>query len=168
MNELGAGADALSTALSHQGEVYGSLLDLAAREEQAIIDGDVGVLTAIVDQQEQLLDVLRALETERMTALTVIAAATGEDADALTVTSVSSMLEGAERDALMTLGVALRAQAITLGHANERNSELLSNSRDIVDRWLHYLRSVVSSALTYTASGERDEPGGNRVVDRSA
>lgn len=168
MNELGAGADALSTVLSHQGAAYGSLLELAAREEQAITDGDVGTLTSIVDEQRQLLDVLHALETERMTALTAISAATGTEIDALTVTSVSSMLNPEAGEALTARGMTLRVQAEALGRANERNAMLLENSREIVDRWIGYLRRIVSGTLTYTADGQSEEPSGNRVVDRSA
>lgn len=168
MNGLGAGADALSTVLSHQGDAYGSLLELATREEQAITDGDVGTLTSIVDEQRQLLDVLHALETERMTALTAISAATGTQIDVLTVTSVSSMLDREAGEELTARGLTLRVQAEALGRANERNAMLLENSREIVDRWIGYLRRIVSGTLTYTADGQSEEPSGNRVVDRSA
>lgn len=168
MNELGAGADALSTVLSHQGAAYGSLLELASREEQAITDGDVGTLTAIVDEQRQLLDVLHALETERMTALTAIAAATGTQLDALTLTGISLMLDREAGEALTACGLTLRAQAEALGRANDRNAQLLENSREIVDRWIQYLRTIVSGALTYTAEGEPEEASGHRVLDRSA
>ncbi|MEE8336845.1 MAG: flagellar protein FlgN [Dehalococcoidia bacterium] len=168
MNELGVGADALSSVLSHQGAAYGSLLELASREEQAITDGDVGTLTAIVDDQRQLLDVLRALETERMTALTAIAAATGVQLDALTLTGIALMLDREAGEALTASGLTLRAQAEALNRANDRNAQLLENSREIVDRWIQYLRTIVSGALMYTAEGEPEEASGYRVLDRSA
>ena len=168
MSDLGARADALSTVLSDQGQAYASLLALAEREEQAIAEGDVGTLTSIVDEQRQLLDVLRALETERLTALTAISAATGTDVDALTVTTVSSMLDRKAGEQLTAHGLTLRAQAEALGRANERNAVLLENSREIVDNWIRYLRKIVAGALSYTADGETEQPSGSRVVDRSA
>lgn len=169
MSDLASGAQALAGVMSQQSGLYQALLSLAGREEQAILDGDVGMLTAIVDEQEQTLDILRMLETERMTALAAIAAATGEQIDALTLTRVSAIVGDQEQsDVLTTLAVELRAQALALGRANERNTTLLTSSREIVDRWLQYLRGVVGSALTYTETGEASGSDGSRVVDRSA
>ena len=168
MNELGAGADALSSVLNHQGAAYGSLLELASREEQAITDGDVGTLTAIVDEQRQLLDVLRALETERMTALVAIAAATDLETDALTLSRVIEAAEPEQGAALTEVGVLVRARAVALKQANERNAALLRSRSDVVERWIDFLRKVVSGSLTYTAEGSPQEPDGSRVLDQSA
>src|SRR3546814_17037660 len=54
-----------------QRDLYRSLLGVASHEQDAIVTGDVERLTALVDRKEELLDHLRALETERMTALEI-------------------------------------------------------------------------------------------------
>ena len=168
MSELSTSADALTAALAEEQRLYASLLVLAGREERAIVGGDVAELTEMTAEKERLLELLAALETERMTALTAIAAAAGVGAEALTLTGVASVVAPAQAAALTQVGVQLRTKALALKEANERNAELLRSSREIVERWIQYLRTVISGALNYTAEGSPDEPGGNRVIDRSA
>ena len=50
----------------------------------------------------------------------------------------------------------------------ERNAALLRSSRDIVDRWIQYLRTVLTGALAYNAEGGLTDAVGRRVLDRSA
>jgi flagellar biosynthesis/type III secretory pathway chaperone len=168
VSELNASVAALSSTLDEERETYVSLVALAGREERAIVAGDVEELTDVTDRQEQLMELLATLETERMTALTAIAAATGLDADSLTVTMVASLADAEQGAALAETGAELRAQAVALQRANESNAALLQNSRQIVERWIQYLRTIVTGTLTYTAEGSPDEAGGNRVIDRSA
>lgn len=168
MSELSTRAEALGATLAEEEQLYASLLDIAGREERAIASGDVGELTDLTDEKEQLLELLAALETERMTALTAIAAATGTGVAVLTLTGVASMLEPAQGAALTGAGLELRARAAALKRANDRNAELLRSSGEIVDRWIQYLRTVITSTLSYTAEGSPDEAGGTRVLDRSA
>jgi flagellar biosynthesis/type III secretory pathway chaperone len=163
-----AGADALAAALTEEQELLGSLLDLAGREERAIVGGDVAELTELTDQKEQLLELLATLETERMTALTAIAGSSSLDVDALTLSAVAELVEPAEGAALTEAGIELRARALALKEANEHNAALLRSSREIVDRWIQYLRTIIAESLTYTAEGSPNESGDNRVIDRSA
>ena len=168
MTEARAGGDALAAALTEEQELLGSLLDLAGREERAIVGGDVATLTELTDQKEQLLEMLATLETERMTALTVIAGSSGLDIDALSLSAVAELVEPARGAALTEAGIELRTRALALKEANEQNAALLRSSRDIVDRWIQYLRTIIAESLTYTAEGSPNESGDNRVIDRSA
>jgi flagellar biosynthesis/type III secretory pathway chaperone len=168
VTDVRAGADALAAALTEEQELLGSLLDLAGREERAIVGGDVAELTRLTDQKEHLLELVATLETERMTALTAIAGASSVDIDALTLSAVAELVEPAEGAALTDAGMELRARALALKEANEHNAALLRSSREIVDRWIQYLRTVIVGSLTYTAEGSPNESGDNRVIDRSA
>ena len=168
MTMLAAGAEALTAALHEEQRLCASLLALSAREEDAIVNGDVAVLTTLVDEQEHLLELLAALETERMTALTAIANACGIHVDALTLTQVASLTGGAQGAELQATGDALREAATSLQEANTRNAELLRSSRELIDRWIQYLRNVVTGTLTYTPGGEVHANLASRVVDRSA
>ncbi len=161
------GVAALATALEQQRDALVSMLDLAHREERAIVGGDVAALTQLTDEREQLLELVAVLESERMTALTAIAAATGTDAAALTLTSVAAGVSGELGAALTSIGFDLRARALAVRNANERNALLLRTSRDIVDRWLQYLRSLMSSVL-YDAGGRVAEAARRSRLDRSA
>ena len=77
-------------------------------------------------------------------------------------------MEPAEGAALTEAGIELRARALALKEANEHNAALLRGSREIVDRWIQYLRTIIAGSLTYTAEGSPNESGDNRVIDRSA
>jgi flagellar biosynthesis/type III secretory pathway chaperone len=162
------GARALEHCLEAQQQIYVAMLELSAREEAAIVAGDVGLLTSLVDEKEQLIEHLNALETERMTALLTLAAAVGTPLEALTLTTVAARLPAAPAASLTETGVQLRVRALALKEANERNALLLRSSRNLVDRWIHYLRTLLSGSL-YTASGAAAPAGsGRRALDRSA
>lgn len=168
MSDLNAGVEALTATLAEEERIYTSLLTLAGFEERAIDDGDVSELTDLTEQKEQLLEVVATLETERMTALVAIAAATDLETDALTLSRVIEAAEPEQGAALTEVGVLVRARAVALKQANERNAALLRSRSDVVERWIDFLRKVVSGSLTYTAEGSPQEPDGSRVLDQSA
>jgi flagellar biosynthesis/type III secretory pathway chaperone len=169
VSELDAAATSLARVLADEGQLYESLLALAGREQRAIVDGDVAELTRLLDEKESLVEHHHALETERMTALVAVAAATGSgDAELLTLTEVAAALPVEHGSAITEAGVWLRAQALALREATESNALLLHQSRDIVDRWLQYLRLLVGGRLGYTAEGAPGEASGPRTLDRTA
>lgn len=165
--ELVASAEALGLVMTSQQDILRAMRALAGQEQQAIISGDVHALTDVVDQQQQLVEHLDALETERMTALVAIAAATGLGTDALTVTAIAAALPLDSAAALTRQGHDLRAEAVALQQVQDVNERLLERSRHLVDRWLHYLRSVLTGTL-YTATGDSPSTPGPRSLDRSA
>lgn len=162
------GALALAVALTEQQTVYERLLVVSQREERAIVAGDVSTLTQLVEEKEQLLELLAAHETDRMTAVTSIALATGVRSDSATLSELAGHVGADAGTAMLSAGLELRAQALAVKEANERNARLLRGSRELVDRWIQYLRTVVSSSLAYTADGAAQESDGFSVVDRSA
>lgn len=168
MMDLTTPAQALTETLAEEQQLYAALLELAGREERAIVGGDVRALTEITEEKEHLLETLAALETERMTALTAFATVTGREADEITLTEAASALEETDGALLTRAGEQLRALAVELRGANDRNAALLRSSRDIVDRWIQYLRTVLTGALAYNADGGLTDAGGRRVLDRSA
>ena len=143
------------------------MLALTTREELAIVGDDVEALTEIVDEKQVLVDHLNALETERMTALVAIELATGLDPQTVTLSEIAERLPIEEGQRLLEDGMALRTQARALEQANLRNERLLHASRDLVERWLLYLRQVLSSYV-YTAEGQVDPSTVARSLDRSA
>ncbi len=103
-----------------------------------------------------------------MTALVAIAAATGLETDAMTLSIVIDLAEPEQGAALTEVGLLVRARAVALKQASERNAALLRSRSDVVERWIDFLRRVVSGSLTYTAEGAPQEPDGSRVLDQSA
>ncbi|MEI7925026.1 MAG: flagellar protein FlgN, partial [Chloroflexota bacterium] len=166
-DEAVAGAYALGAVLSSQQEIVRAMRTLAEQEQDAIVSGDVTVLTEVVEEQQQLMEHLDALETERMTALVAIAAATGLNAESATISAIAATLPLERATELTRLGQDLRAEAIALQQVQDVNEQLLETSRSLVDRWLQYLRSVLSGSL-YTASGGTGSMPGARSLDRSA
>lgn len=162
-----SGADALSVVLTTQQDLLRAMRGLAEHEQQAIIAGDIHALTEVVEQQQQLVEHLNALETERMTALVAIAAATGLDAESVTISAIAATLPLERASELTRQGQDLRAEAIALRQVQDVNEQLLESSRGLVDRWLNYLRSVLSGSL-YTATGGTGGMPGARSLDRSA
>ncbi len=166
MTPLLAAVAGLSSALEQQRDAYASMLELAHREERAIVGGDVEALTALTEEREHLLELLAALESERMTAIVAIADTTGH-LGALTLTEVVAHLPAESGSALTSIGSELRERAVAARSANTRNALLLRTSNEIVERWLQYLRTLVSSVL-YDAGGRAAEAGRMSRLDRSA
>lgn len=165
--EMHAGAAVLGEVLATQRDLYRALIGVASNEQTAIIEGDVERLTSLVEQKEELLDHLRALETERMTALVAIQMATGIEPETATLSEIAARLPGDTADALTRAGRELRAEALALEEAHSVNAQLLRNSRSLVDRWVHYLRTVLAGSL-YTPDGVSNANAGGRSLDRSA
>lgn len=165
--ELMAGAAVLGEVLAGQRDLYRALLGIATREQDAIVAGNVERLTELLEQKEVLLDHLRAMETERMTALVAIEMATGIPAAEATVSEVASRLPAEAAADLERVGRELRAEAVALDETHAVNAQLLHNSRGVVERWLQYLRSLLAGSL-YTPDGQSAAVGGGRTLDRSA
>lgn len=164
---LAAGAAALNDVLTAQHEVYRGLVGIAQDEQAAIVAADVERLTELVERKEVLLDHLRAMETERMTALVAIEMATGISAETATLSEVAAHLPAPAAQALQRAGCELRAEAVALEEVHAVNEHLLQNSRSLIDRWVHYLRTVLAGSL-YDASGNSPDATGGRTLDRSA
>ncbi len=164
---LESGAAALAVALADEEQIYASMLSLAVREEVAIVDGDVEELTTIVDEKEQLIEHLHALETERMTAIVAIATACGDDPATMTLSDVAALLPASMSESLTESGALLRVQAVALQQANGRNAELLRRSHELIDRWVNYMKQLLSGSL-YGEDGRTGELPGGRSLDRTA
>ena len=167
MTAHAAAAD-LAQVLTEESRLCAQLLAVTDAEETAITASDVERLTSLVDEKEQLLELLAALETERMTAITAIALATGRNADALTLTEVADLAAPEARSMLPVTGEELRRAGLALADANARNTRLLQASAELVDRWTQYLKTVISRSLTYQQDGSAQGPQGRRVLDRTA
>ena len=157
----------LDEVLATERDLYLSMLSLSTREEVAIIGDDVESLTELVNEKEELLEHLSALETERMTAIVAISAATGLDPETATLTQISEVVPAIDGLRLLENGMALRTQAVALAQANQRNERLLEASRGLVDRWIQYLKTVLSNSV-YMPDGRLDDSRDARSLDRSA
>lgn len=167
LDEFQICAEVLEDVLCAERDIYVSMLMLTTREEVAIVGDDVEELTEIVDEKQLLIDHLNALETERMTALVAIGLATDVDPQTVTLSQIAARLPIADGRRLLENGVTLRTQAHALEQANLRNERLLQGSRELIDRWVQYLRQVLSSYI-YTADGRVDSQNDPRSLDRTA
>ena len=168
MSAISAAADALADTLEEESRLCGMLLAVTHREEKAIIAADIPLLTSLVEEKEQVLELLATLETERMTAVTAIASAAGKPASSLTLGGVVALVDGPAQAQLVALSEGLREDGRALEEANARNAHLLQASSDLVDRWVQYLKSVITGALTYNPDGGAQGGAGSRMLDRSA
>lgn len=164
--EAAEGGQSLAAVMEAQRDITRQLLSVARRQQQAIVSGDVEALTASVEESQLFLEHLQALETERMTALVAISMATGIDPDTATLSQIAAALPSDAAEAVRRTGQVLRAEATALHETQEVNQRLLESSRTLVDRWVNYLRSVLTGGV-YTPAGGAAANGG-RTLDRSA
>lgn len=166
-HDLVASSESLSAVMVAESDIYRALLSVAGRQQEAIIAGDVAVLTQLVEEQQQLAEHLNALETERMTAMVAIEAATGLDAEHATLSEVAAAMPADAAAELTRLGHDVRAQALALRETHAVNERLLRSSRSLIDRWIRYMRSLLVGT-TYQADGDTGSVPGGRALDKSA
>lgn len=168
MSNLRMHAVALAAALDEQRALYVQMEEIAQGQQHALLDSDVNGLTQLVERQEQLIEHLSVLETDRMTAVAAIAAATGRDVDAISLSEIADALPRREADVVRAAGAALRVQAQRAAALNAENARLLRTSRALVDRWIGYLRGMLTRQIAYGADGAvRGTADKARVLDRS-
>lgn len=170
MTDLHIQSLALVAVLDEQRDLYGRMAILADSQRDALLEGDVDRLTQLVERQEQLIELLNALETPRMTAISAIAAATGRAVDTeMSLREIAAALPAAEAETLIASGAALRAQAERTAALNAENSRLLHSSRELVDRWIGFLRGLLTRQAAYGADGAVHGTADKaRILDRSA
>jgi flagellar biosynthesis/type III secretory pathway chaperone len=168
VSEFAQPTAALLRALDDECEIYDVLLKLAQREERALVMGDVLTLTNLAEEKEHLLEVFAALETERATAITTVAIATGGDTAGETLDELIGRLPGEAVVSLTQAEAELHRRAGELRAANARNAELLRKRVDVVERWIQHLRASLRDALSYGVEDVPESRDGWHRIDRIA
>ena len=157
--------------MEQQESAYDKLLSLAQRKREAIIRADPAPLQAIVQEEEQIIAQVQALEAARLDHLAPWAAQATQPADTLTITDLAGDLPPPLQATLLASRDRLQQRMDGLAQENGQNAALLQRSIGLLaDSMTHLLQTAISDPR-YTQDGNRatgwsdDSP---RVLDYQA
>lgn len=143
----------LVTILSHQKAVYQKLLQLAADERQAIVDGNLPKLKAALQGKQDVLERLSSLEERRIAWLQRYAAQHRLSTETTTLAEIIESSAGQDRQVLRRLHNGLRRHIDRLVEMNAVTKALLEKIVGSIDTSLRYLLAPDGAGQTYGAQG---------------
>jgi flagellar biosynthesis/type III secretory pathway chaperone len=143
----------LVTVLSKEQAIYQSLLEVAAEERQAIVDGKLPDLKAALQRKQDILERLATLEDKRIRWLNRYAHKHQLHVDDMTLASIIEASEASDRPLLTRLHRGLRRRIDRLVEMNEVTKNLLDNILSSIDVSLRFLLTDDGSGQTYGAHG---------------
>ncbi len=136
------------------------LVQLAGREQAALISSDYALIESVSLEMADAAKALEGLERERETLMEAIGCGRGS------VTDVSELAIQAGIAGFEPVRVRLLHAASELRDAQERNARLLLSAAKMRERWLSLLAGMASS--TYGSEGRQELHQSRRFVSKSA
>jgi flagellar biosynthesis/type III secretory pathway chaperone len=143
----------LVTVLAKEQAIYQKLLDVAAEERSAIVDGKLIDLKAALQRKQDILERLAALEDRRIQWLHRYARKHQLPLDTVTLAAIIDSSTADDRHLLTRLHAGLRRRIDRLVELDAVTKSLLENILKSIDVSLHFLLSDDGSSQTYCAQG---------------
>lgn len=156
--------DDLAVCLADEARLYAELLELGAREREAVVGRDPADLNAIVAEKARVIAAIGRAETTRESWIAAWSAANGRGADGLTLTTVMAELPPGEIGAIAPLRDLLLARLRDVARMNHDNGHLVQSALRIVSRSIETFARI-SQELGYQPSGARVHGGQTAVLD---
>ncbi len=136
--------DELLGVLDSEEKEYRKLVDLAQQKRQVIIAANIEELEEITEQEQQIADVLHNLELKRTGVLSDMADVLGQEAGALTIDKMISILskQPKEQQELIDCRMRLRATLDEMKKWNHQNKALLEQALELVEFDLTLFKSL--------------------------
>lgn len=143
----------LVTVLSKEQAIYQQLLDVAATERQAIVDGKLPELKAALQRKQDILERLAGLEDRRIKWLNRYAIKRQLPLETMTLASIIETSDVQDRHVLTRLHRGLRRRIDRLVEMNAVTKTLLENILGSIDVSLRFLMTDEAQGQTYGAQG---------------
>lgn len=136
--------DTLTETLNGENEAYQKLLKLSYQKTDVIVKGDLDNLTKITDEEQEIVDVINALENTRIDTMNRIAKVLNTDVKNLKLEVLVSLLGKTpkEQKELAAIHDKLKLTLAEMKLINERNSQLLQESIDMVNFNMNLVQSM--------------------------
>ncbi|HVA26174.1 MAG TPA: flagellar protein FlgN [Chloroflexota bacterium] len=143
----------LVTVLSKEQVIYQKLLEVAAEERRAIVDGKLFELKAALQRKQDVLERLAALEDRRISWLNRYARKHQLPLETMTLASIIEASVAEDRRVLTRLHNGLRRRIERLVQLDAVTKGLLENILKSIDVSLHFLLADEGSSQIYGARG---------------
>lgn len=154
----------LAAVLGQYVDLYERLLALAKRKQQLLVDGDTSALGPIIQVEEQLLQKLAVLDSERVSA---VAALAGSEDGSITLGQLLPGLPASDQEVISRRKERLVHLLDELRRVGSENSLLLNQALQVVQFTIRLFEKPPATAV-YSASGALVNSRQLSVVDRRA
>lgn len=140
----------LLNVLSEEEETFKKLLDITSRKTPIIVSGNVAALTAITDEEQNVMDHISHLDKKRETVTRDIADVLNKDVGTLKLSALADLLKGQpkERERLNTLIDELSGTVSQIHRINEQNEELIKHSLEMVEFDMNMFKAMRQAPQT--------------------
>ncbi len=157
---------AMAGLLDEEGRLYGRLLDLARQKQRALVDGRLGDLEAVLEEEQRVLHTVAGLEEERYALQCDLAKQFGCAPGEMTVSRLAEAAGGPHGARLRERQQALVALIHDLSAVNQCNTELIQQSLAYVNFAIDTLAG--GAAPTYGEAGQRRRSQALRLFNKRA
>lgn len=146
--------DDLAGILERQIKNYGTLKDLVMEERKAIMGGDLGRLSEVTLQIEELIGSNNQLEIARIDIAGKVAKSLGLSKPGPTLALIAEHIDDGNRERLLDLRHRAIDAILEIKRGNRINAEMLNYSAELTDSVLRRLAEAGSCDPTYGSTGE--------------
>jgi flagellar biosynthesis/type III secretory pathway chaperone len=144
----------LMLCLHRQYDLYGKLLELFARERQAVLKSDLDGLQEVIRLKERLLQEIRRVEVERHGILEELGRELSVDCEALTLSRLAQMSAEPFASRLAEFGPEFQGLVQTIQEESSRNRSLCLQALQFVNGSIKLLSSLVAAGPIYRRTGK--------------
>ncbi|MCL6632371.1 MAG: flagellar protein FlgN [Alicyclobacillus herbarius] len=151
--------------LERMSVAYERLANLAQRQKEALVAGDLTAMqAAVAEMQNQLAEVER-LERDRQVVTADVARGLGVDAGSLTVSGLADKLDPAAASKLKSTARRLQAAIAELARTNDTNRQLVAQAQMYQQKFTEWLARALA---TDTYGPYRQRHSGGQLLDIQA
>ena len=140
----------LISVLRSENEEYQQLLELSKKKTPVIVEGKIEELQRITDEEQSVVARINRLDSQREEVVKDIANVLNKDVTTLKLVNIIQMLDTrpGEQQELAKVHDDLRMTVMQMKTINDRNRELINNSREMVAFDINLLHSMKSAPQT--------------------
>ena len=160
--------EALRELLAQEKSLYAEAVGVSRSKKEAVLNGQVAELDALVRSEQGLLVRMQTAERRRMDCVGDYAARTGRAARDVTLSEMVDSAPAGERVSLAELHEELRGLLETLRALGEENRQLVESRLEYTRFMLSVLTEEDGASHTYTSRGaEHEAPPARGLMDLS-
>lgn len=146
--------DNLLKILQEETGLYGSVLDLAQREKDAIVGSNLDALREVTDRKASLFPRIQDLEGQRQAVIEDLAGALGRPTQELNLRNLSQLAGEPYASRLIDCRSHLLGLATSISEISSHNRELITYSLELVRSSFSFLNNLTVLNTVYHSTGK--------------
>lgn len=155
----------LEEILENEATLYSQILSIGNQKTDIIIKGKVNELSALVEQEQEIVAKLTKLELSRNTISSLLHKELNLSNTEITLTELISHVKGKHASSLMAKKDRLLDTLNSVKKINDENGKLIDNSLEFIDFSINVLSNAADPGNNYTQVGYANGSGKSSMFD---